>query len=42
MRIINVKTNLSKEIDIEMYHPIDLNDITDFYDSHNDYIIERI
>jgi len=41
IRIINFKTNLCKEIEIEDYNPKDLNIIVDLYENHDDYAVER-
>ena len=42
IRIINIKTNLEKIIDIDDYNPMDLNIICDFYENHLHYEVERI
>jgi len=41
LRIINIKTNLCKELEIEDYNPMDLNIIVEFYENHPDYEVER-
>jgi len=40
--ITNLKSKLSKEININEFNPMDLNIISKFYESHKDFIVERI
>jgi hypothetical protein len=42
IRITHKKSNLQKEINIYDYRVIDLNAITEFYENHKDFYVERI
>jgi hypothetical protein len=42
IRIINIRLNIEKIINIKDYNPTDLNIICDFYENHKDYAVERI
>jgi len=42
IRIINIKSKLEKIIDIEDFHPGELNAIVLFYENHKEYTLERI